>query len=128
MDSSSKGESASIDARQRKMMAYVYLTVAIAAEVIGTTALKASEGFTRLGPSLIVVLGYAVSFYGLSIVLKILPVGITYAVWSGLGIVLVTITGAIVFRQIPDAAAMLGMGLIIAGVLIANVFSATVPH
>lgn len=109
-------------------MAYVYLTMAIVAEVIGTTALKASEGFTRLAPSLIVVLGYAVSFYGLGIVLKTLPVGITYAVWSGLGIVLVTITSAVVFRQIPDAAALLGIGLIIAGVFIANVFSGTVPH
>jgi len=109
-------------------MAYVYLTVAIAAEVIGTTALKASEGFTKLVPSLVVVLGYAVSFYGLSVVLKTLPVGITYAVWSGLGIVLVTMASAIAFRQIPDAAAMLGMGLIVAGVFIANLFSDTVPR
>lgn len=109
-------------------MAYVYLTVAIVAEVIGTTALKASEGFTKLVPSLIVVVGYAVSFYGLSIVLKTLPVGITYAVWSGLGIVLVTLAGAIAFRQVPDGAAILGMGLIVAGVFIANLFSATVPH
>lgn len=109
-------------------MAYAYLTVAIAAEVIGTTALKASAGFSRLIPSLIVVLAYAISFYGLSVVLKTLPVGITYAVWSGLGIVLVTIVGAVTFRQIPDAPAVLGMGLIVAGVVIANVFSETVPH
>ncbi len=109
-------------------MAYVYLTVAIAAEVIGTTALKASDGFTKLVPSLVVVVGYTISFYGLSVVLKTLPVGITYAVWSGLGIVLVTIVSAIAFRQIPDAAAMLGMALIVAGVFIANVFSETVPH
>jgi small multidrug resistance pump len=109
-------------------MVYVYLTVAILAEVVGTTALKASAGFTKLAPSLLVVLGYAVSFYGLSVVLKTLPVGITYAVWSGLGIVLVTIVSAITFRQIPDAPAILGMVLIIAGVITANVFSTTVPH
>jgi small multidrug resistance pump len=109
-------------------MVYVYLTVAILAEVVGTTALKASAGFTKLVPSLLVVLGYTVSFYGLSVVLKTLPVGITYAVWSGLGIVLVTIASAITFRQIPDAPAILGMALIIAGVITANVFSITVPH
>ena len=109
-------------------MAYVYLTVAIVAEVVGTTALKASAGFTKLVPSLVVILGYTVSFYCLSVVLKTLPVGITYAVWSGLGIVLVTITSAMAFRQIPDAPAMLGMVLIIAGVITANVFSSTVPH
>ncbi len=109
-------------------MAYVYLTVAIVAEVVGTSALKASAGFTKLVPSLVVILGYAVSFYGLSVVLKTLPVGITYAVWSGLGIVLVTIVSAIAFRQIPDGPAMLGMALIVAGVITANVFSSTVPH
>ena len=109
-------------------MAYAYLTVAIVAEVVGTTALKASAGFTKLVPSLVVIFGYAVSFYGLSVVLKTLPVGITYAMWSGLGIVLVTITSAVAFRQIPDAPALLGMALIIVGVVIANVFSGTVPH
>jgi len=109
-------------------MAYVYLTVAIVAEVVGTTALKASAGFTRPLPSLLVVLGYAISFYGLSVVLKTLPVGITYAVWSGLGIVLVTLVGAITFRQIPDGPALLGMALILAGVLTANLFSGTIPH
>lgn len=109
-------------------MAYAYLGMAIVAEVLGTTALKASDGFTKPWPSLLVILGYGVSFWGLSVVLKALPVGITYAVWSGLGIVLVTAVSAVVFRQVPDAPALIGMGLIIAGIVTANVFSGTVPH
>ena len=107
-------------------MAYVYLAVAIVAEVVGTTSLKASEEFTRLGPSLAVAAGYGVSFYFLSMVLQSMPVGITYAVWSGMGVVLVAIAGAVVFKEIPDAPALLGMGMIIGGVLVMNLPSKTV--
>ncbi|HJO02659.1 MAG TPA: multidrug efflux SMR transporter [Acidobacteriota bacterium] len=109
-------------------MPYVYLAIAIAAEVVGTTSLKASEEFTRLLPSLTVATAYSVSFYFLSMVLKSIPVGITYAVWSGLGVVLVALVGAIVYREVPDGPALLGMALIVAGVLIMNVFSSTVDH
>ncbi len=108
--------------------AYLYLSIAIVAEVIATTALKASNEFTRLLPSLIVITGYGVAFYLLALVLKTLPVGIAYAIWSGMGIVLIAISGAIVFRQIPDWPAVLGMILIIAGVIIINLFSKTVSY
>lgn len=104
------------------------LGLAIVAEVIGTTALKASEGFTRLAPSLIVVVGYAVAFYCLSLVLKSIPVGVTYAIWSGLGIVLITVVAFLVYGQRIDLAGLIGMGLIIAGVVVLNVFSKTSAH
>lgn len=104
------------------------LGLAIVAEVIGTTALKASEGFTRLAPSLIVVVGYAVAFYCLSLVLKSIPVGVTYAIWSGLGIVLITVVAFLVYGQRIDLAGLIGMGLIIAGVVVLNVFSNTSAH
>ena len=104
---------------------YVYLIAAIAGEAIATSALKSAEGFTRLKPSLIVIVGYAVSFYLLSQVLKTIPVGITYATWCGLGILLVSIIGVVVFKQIPDTAAIIGMGLIVAGILIMHLFSKT---
>lgn len=109
-------------------MGYLYLSIAIFAEVIGTTALKASEEFTRLGPSIIVILGYGTAFYFLSLVLKTIPVGIAYAIWSGVGIVLITIVGAIVYRQVPDLAAIIGMVLIVAGVAVINIFSSSVSH
>ena len=109
-------------------MAYLYLAVAIIAEVAATSALKASEEFTRLYPSIIVVVGYGVAFYFMTLVLRTIPVGITYAVWSGLGIVLVTIAGALLYKQIPDIAAVVGMGLIVSGVVVIFVFSKTVGH
>ncbi|WP_233279536.1 DMT family transporter [Acidihalobacter yilgarnensis] len=96
--------------------------------MIATTALKSAAGFTRPLPSAIVVLGYGTAFYCLSLVLRSLPVSITYAIWSGLGIVLVTLAGALVYKQIPDLAAWIGMGLIIAGVLVINLYSRTVVH
>jgi small multidrug resistance pump len=108
--------------------AWMMLGLAIVAEVIGTTALKASEGFTRLAPSLIVVAGYAVAFYCLSLVLKSIPVGVTYAIWSGLGIVLITMVAFLVYGQRIDLAGLVGMGLIIAGVVVLNVFSKTSAH
>jgi len=109
-------------------MAYFYLALAIIAEVIATSALKSSEQFTRLVPSAIVVLGYGAAFYLLTLVLKTLPVGITYAIWSGLGIVLVTVVAAVLFKQLPDIPAILGMVLIVAGVAVINIFSQTVSH
>ncbi|MYM63888.1 multidrug efflux SMR transporter [Pseudomaricurvus sp. HS19] len=109
-------------------MSYVWLTVAIVAEVIATTALKASAEFTRPGPSLIVVVGYAIAFYCLSVVLKTIPVGIAYAIWSGLGIVLITGLGYLLYQQTLDLPALVGMGLIIAGVGVINLFSGSVVH
>jgi small multidrug resistance pump len=109
-------------------MPYVYLALAIVAEVAATSALKASEEFSKLAPSLIVLVGYGVAFYLLTLVLRTIPVGIAYAVWAGLGIVLVAIAGAILYKQIPDVAAVIGMGLIVAGVVIINVFSKISVH
>lgn len=107
-------------------MGYIYLAIAIIAEVIGTAALQASNGFTKLVPSLIIVVGYGLAFYFLSLVLKTLPVGIAYAIWSGLGIVLITLVGAMVFDQKLDIAAVVGIALIISGVIVMNVFSTSV--
>src|SRR5690606_28856398 len=109
-----------------RMKHWLFLGTAIISEVIATSALKASDGFSRLWPSMIVVLGYAVSFYFLSLTLKTLPVGIAYAIWSGLGIVLISVIGILLFGQKLDGPAIIGMGLIIAGVVVMNVFSKTV--
>jgi len=107
-------------------LAYTYLVIAIFTEVAGTLALKASEHFTKLGPSIMVVVGYGLSTYLFSLVLKTLPVGITYAIWAGAGITLVAGASAIVFKQVPDMPAMLGMGLIISGIIVINLFSKTI--
>lgn len=109
-------------------MSYLYLAVAIIAEVIATSALKASDEFSKLVPSVIVVVGYGVAFYCLSMVLKTIPVGVAYAVWSGLGIVLISIVGLVMFGQKLDLAAIVGMLLIVSGVVVMNVFSKTVGH
>lgn len=109
-------------------MTYLYLAIAIIAEVAATSALKASEEFSNLIPSVIVVVGYGVAFYFMTLVLRVIPVGITYAVWSGLGIVLVTIVGIFLYKQIPDIPAIIGMGLIVLGVIVINVFSKSVGH
>ncbi|CAI0866323.1 Multidrug transporter EmrE [Serratia grimesii] len=106
----------------------MYLAMAIVAEVIATTMLKASEGFTRLWPSLVVVVGYGVAFWGLSMVVKTMPLGIVYAIWSGMGIVLVSIAAVFVYQQKLDLPAVFGMGLIIAGVLVINLLSKTAAH
>lgn len=106
----------------------MYLTMAIVAEVIDTTMLKASEGFTRLWPSLLVVLGYGVAFWGLSMVVKSMPLGIVYAIWSGMGIVLVSVAAVFVYQQKLDWPAIVGMGLIIAGVLVINLLSKASVH
>ena len=107
---------------------YAWLGLAIVAEVIATSALKATEGFTRLWPTVITVLGYGIAFFALSLTLRSLPTGIAYAIWSGVGIVLISAVGWVWFRQALDVPAMIGLGLIIAGVLVVNLFSKTVGH
>ncbi len=109
-------------------MNYIFLTIAIIAEVIATSLLKTTAEFTRLWPSLGVAAGYAIAFYFLTLVLRSIPVGVAYAIWSGLGIVLVSLAGAVLYRQTPDLPALLGMGLIILGVVVIQLFSTTVPH
>ncbi len=109
-------------------MSYVYLGIAIIAEVIGTSALKASESFTRPTPTIITVLGYVAAFYFLSLTLRTIPVGIAHAIWSGIGIVLIALAGYVLFRQTLDLPAIIGMALIIAGVAIINLFSNTVSN
>ena len=113
---------------KENMNHWLALTIAIVAEVIGTTALKASNEFTRLWPSLIVVVGYGTAFYFMAVSMRVLPVGIMYAIWSGMGIVLVSIIGWVIYRQVLDVPAKIGMGLIIAGAIVINVFSKSVVH
>lgn len=103
-------------------MTYLYLFIAIVAEVIATSCLKASESFTRLWPAVATVAGYGIAFYFLTLVLRTMPTGIAYAIWSGVGIVLISVVGWVVFKQKLDLPAMLGLGLIIAGVLVVNLF------
>lgn len=110
------------------MIVWIYLIVAVVGEVIGTTALKSSEGFTRLGPSVVVVGGYAVAFFFLSLTLRHMPVGVAYAMWSGVGTVLITLIGWVIFSQKLDLAAIAGIGLIVAGVMVLQLFSDTSPH
>lgn len=109
-------------------MTYLFLAIAIIAEVAATSALKASEEFTRLIPSLIVIVGYGVAFYFMTLVLRVVPIGITYAIWSGVGIVLVAIVGFLFYKQVPDVPAVIGMCLIISGVVVIHVFSKTINH
>ena len=109
-------------------MSYLYLAIAIIAEVIATSSLKASAEFTKLWPSVAVILGYSTAFYFMTLALRQIPLGITYAIWSGLGIVLVTVVGAVVYNEKPDIPALIGMGLIIAGVLVINLFSKMSAH
>ena len=110
------------------ILTYATLFTAIVLEVIGTTFLQRSEQFTRLVPTLMTGLCYAASFYFLSLVLRAMPLGIAYAIWSPLGIVLVSLIGLVVFSQRLDFAATLGLGLIVAGVIIVNLFSSSVSH
>ena len=110
------------------MKNWIFLFVAIIAEVIGTSALKSSEGFTKPIASIVVVLGYMIAFYCLSLTLKTIPVGIAYAVWSGVGIVLITTVAWIVFDQKLDVWGIIGIVLIMSGVLILNLLSKTSSH
>ena len=111
-----------------KELSYLYLAIAIVAEVIATSALKASAEFTKLGPSLIVIIGYAFSFYLMTLVLRTIPIGITYAVWSGVGIVLVSVVGVFLYKQTLDLPAILGISMIVAGVIVIHVFSKSFNH
>lgn len=110
------------------MKNWIYLLAAIVAEVIGTSGLKASDGFSKLWPSLLTIVAYGTSFFFLSLTLRAIPVGIAYAVWSGVGIVLITLVGWLYFEQRLDTSAILGMFLIVSGVVVLNLFSKTVPH
>ena len=110
------------------MSHWIYLSIAILAEVIGTSFLKESQGFTKLVPSVVVVVGYGVAFYFLALTLKTLPVGIAYAVWAGAGVALIALAGYLFFGQALDAPAVIGMLLIVSGVVVINLYSATVRH
>ena len=110
------------------MKNWLFLAIAIVSETIATSALKSSAGFTKLLPSLLVVAGYGIAFYFLSLTLRTIPIGIAYAEWSGVGIVLIALVGWLVFGQKLDTPALLGMGLIVAGVVVMNVFSKTAQH
>lgn len=110
------------------MQQWIFLSVAIVSEVIATSALKASEGFTRLWPSLIVTVGYMFAFYFLSLTLKTIPVGVAYAIWSGVGVSLIALIAWVFFGQALDPPAVIGLLLIVAGVVVLNVFSKSVPH
>jgi small multidrug resistance pump len=109
-------------------MKWMYLFISILAEVVGTSALKAAEGFTKWVPSLIVVVGYGVAFYFLSVSLKSIPMGIGYAIWSGVGIVLISLIGYFVYKQALDWPAVIGIALILVGVLVIQLFSAAAAH
>lgn len=107
---------------------WLYLAAAIAAETLATSLLKSSEGFTRLGPSLIVVAGYGCTFFFLSLTLRTIPVGVAYAIWSGVGIILVTLVAWLIFGQKIDLPGLIGIGLIVAGVVVLKLFSKTSGH
>ncbi|WP_304191479.1 SMR family transporter [Lentibacter algarum] len=109
-------------------MPYLYLAIAVAFETIGTSAMQASQQFTRLWPSVLVVVGYAISFYFMALTLRFMPVGIVYALWSGLGIILIALIGYAVFGQKLDLPAIAGLGLIIAGIVVIQLFSNATAH
>ena len=110
------------------MTTYIYLATAIVAEVIATSALKSSAGFSKLLPSIVVVAGYGTAFYFLTLTLRTMPIGIVYAVWSGVGVALISVIGWLVFKQSMDLAAIIGITLIVLGVVILNVFSKVSAH
>ena len=110
------------------MSGYVYLAIAIAAEVVATTSMKAVSGFSKPLPLVLVIGGYALAFSMLTLVVRSIPVGIAYAIWAGLGIVLVSIAAAFLYNQKLDLPAMLGMGLIVAGVVVIQLFSGSTGH
>jgi small multidrug resistance pump len=107
---------------------YVYLGIAIVAEVVATSALKSAAGFTRMVPSIVVVLGYGIAFFFLSLTLDTIPVGIAYAIWSGVGVVLVSLLGWVLYQQALDTPALIGVALIVAGVIVINLYSNAVRH
>jgi small multidrug resistance pump len=110
------------------MQQWIFLSIAIVSEVIATSALKASEGFSRFWPSLLVAVGYITSFYFLSLTLKTVPVGVAYAIWSGIGVALITFIAWVQFRQSLDVPALIGLSLIVLGVIVLNLFSKSTVH
>ncbi len=114
--------------RSIHMKHWIFLYIAIVSEVVGTSALRASEGFTRLWPSIVVVVGYALSFYFLSLTLKTIPIGVAYAIWSGIGIALIVLIAWIIYGQALDLPGVIGVALIVTGVIILNLFSKSVSH
>lgn len=110
------------------MTGYIYLAIAIAAEVIATTSMKAIDGFNKPLPLVLVIGGYAIAFWMLTMVVKSIPVGIAYAIWAGLGIVLVSIAALVIYQQKLDLPAVLGMGMIVAGVVVIQLFSSSTGH
>ena len=110
------------------MKNYLFLLVAILLETLATTSLKASEGFTKPLPTVLTILGYIGAFYFLSLTLKTIPLGIAYAIWAGVGIVLTGIVGFVVFKQTLDTPTMIGIALIVAGVVVINLFSQSTGH
>lgn len=110
------------------MNGYLYLALAIAAEVVATTSMKAVDGFNKPLPLLLVIIGYSIAFWMLILVVRTIPVGIAYAIWAGLGIVLVSIAAMFVYGQKPDLPAVLGMGLIVSGVVVIQLFSRVTGH
>lgn len=109
-------------------MKWLYLGIAILAEIVATSALKSADGFSKLFPSVIVVLGYGISFYFLSLTLRYFPIGVVYAIWSGLGITLISLIGWVFFKQHLDVPTLFGIGLIVSGVVVINLFSTSVSH
>lgn len=109
-------------------MHWIFLTAAIVCEVVGTSALKSSEGFSRLWPSVIVIIGYALAFCFLSLALKTIPVGVAYAIWSGIGIILIALIAWTLYGQALDLPAIIGISLIAAGIVVLNLFSKAVSH
>ncbi len=109
-------------------MSYFYLTLAIIAEVVATSSMRATEEFTKPVPTFIMVVGYGLAFYFMTLALRTIPLGITYAIWSGMGIVLISIIGVMFYNERLDWAAVTGMGLIIAGVLVIHLFSSSIKH
>lgn len=107
---------------------YIYLCLAIVGEVVATSALKAANGFSETLPSILVVVGYGVAFYYLSLSLKTIPLGISYAIWSGVGVVAVSIIGWVYYKQALDIAAIIGMAMILGGVLVIHLFSNSAAH
>ena len=116
------------DRRLRMVRQYIFLTAAIVAEIVATTSLAQSESFTKLVPSLVTIGGYAIAFWFFSFPLRVMPTGIVYAIWSGMGIVLISAVAWIRYRQSLDIPALIGLGLIIAGVVVVNVFSQSIGH
>lgn len=110
------------------MKHWIFLGIAIVGEVVATSALKASEGFTKIVPTLVVATAYLAAFYFLSLALKYIPVGVAYAIWAGLGVILVAAISWVIYGQKLDVAAVIGMCLIVSGVTVMNLFSKTVAH